>query len=62
MFKNMIEHPKTTFAGLLLGVITVGGVFMQQGVTGGKLGTGSVVSLVVGIATALMGIVAKDPS
>jgi len=62
MFKNLLEHPRTTIAGLLLGVITIGGVFMQQGVTGGKMGTGTVISLVVGVATALLGIASKDPS
>jgi len=61
MFSNLWNHPKTTAVGLLLAIVTIGGVFLQQGVTLGNLGTGNVVSLAIGIATALLGLLARDP-
>lgn len=60
-FANLRNHPKTTFAGVLLGAVTIFTVFMQQGVTLGNLGTGTVVSLVIGVCTALLGMLARDP-
>ncbi len=62
MFSNLWNHPKTTAVGLLLAIVTIGGVFLQQGVTLGNLGTGNVVSLAIGVATALLGLLARDPS
>lgn len=61
MINNIWNHPKTTIAGLLLAVATVAGVLTTQGVTLGHAGTGTVVALVSGIATALLGLLAKDP-
>jgi hypothetical protein len=58
---NIWNHPKTSAAGLLIGVVTVAGVLSQQGITLGKVGTGNVVTLIAGLATALLGLVAKDP-
>ncbi len=58
---NIWNHPKTSAAGLLIAVVTVAGVLSQQGVTLGNLGTGTVVSLVTALATALLGLVAQDP-
>jgi hypothetical protein len=58
---NIWNHPKTSAAGLLIAAMTVAGVLTQQGVTLGKLGTGTVVSLVSALATALLGLLAKDP-
>jgi hypothetical protein len=62
MFSNIWNHPRTTFAGVLLAVITIAGVFMQHGVTLGNLGDGSVIGLVAACATALLGLLARDPS
>lgn len=59
--QNLWQHPRTTVAGVLLGVVTVAGVLSQQGVSLGHAGTGSVVALIGGIATALLGIIARDP-
>jgi hypothetical protein len=42
-------------------VVTIASVLSQQGVTLGTAGTGTVVSLVCAIATALLGLLAKDP-
>jgi hypothetical protein len=58
---NIWNHPKTSAAGLLIAVITIAGVFSQQGVTLGTAGTGTVVALVSAVATALLGLLARDP-
>lgn len=58
---NIWDHPKTSVAGLLIGIVTIAGVLSQQGITLGTAGTGTVVSLVGGIATALLGLLSKDP-
>jgi hypothetical protein len=59
---NIWNHPKTSAAGLLIAVVTIGGVLSQQGVTLGGAGTGTVVTLVSALASALLGLLAKDPS
>lgn len=59
---NIWNHPKTSAAGLLISVITVAGVLSQQGVTLGAAGTGTVVTLVSAVATALLGLLARDPA
>jgi hypothetical protein len=61
LISNLWNHPKTSAAGLLIAITTVAGVLSQQGVTLGKLGTGTVVSLAGALATALLGLLAKDP-
>jgi len=58
---NIWNHPKTSAAGLLIAVVSVAGVLSQQGLTLGKAGTGTVVTLVSALATALLGLLAKDP-
>jgi hypothetical protein len=58
---NIWNHPKTSAAGLLIAVASIAGVLTQQGVTLGKAGTGTVVSLASALATALLGLLAKDP-
>jgi len=59
---NIWNHPRTSFTGLLIGVASIGSVFSQQGITLGKAGTGTVVSLATGLATVLLGFLARDPS
>jgi hypothetical protein len=46
---------------LLIAVVTIAGVLSQQGVTLGAAGTGTVITLVSGIASALLGLLARDP-
>lgn len=58
---NGWKQPKTTAAGLLIAVASVAGVLAQQGISLGKVGTGTVVSLVSALATAMLGLLAKDP-
>jgi hypothetical protein len=58
---NIWSHPKTSAAGLLIAIASVAGVLSQQGLTLGKAGTGTVVSLASALATALLGLLAKDP-
>lgn len=58
---NIWNHPRTSAAGLLIAVVTVAGVFAQQGVSLGKAGSGTVVSLAGALATALLGLMARDP-
>jgi hypothetical protein len=60
-FSNMWQHPRTSAAGVLIATLTVAGVLSQQGVTLGKVGTSSVVSLAGALATAFLGILARDP-
>ena len=60
-FSNIWNHPKTSAAGLLIAVASIAGVLSQQGITLGKAGTGTVVSLASALATALLGLLAKDP-
>lgn len=58
---NIWNHPRTSFAGLLIAVVTVAGVFSQHGVTLGTAGAGTVVALASAVATALLGLLARDP-
>lgn len=60
-FANIWKHPKTSIAGTLIAVASVAGVLSQQGITLGKAGTGTVVSLASGLATAMLGLLARDP-
>lgn len=60
-FSNIWQHPRTSAAGILIGALTVSGVLAQQGITMGKAGTGSVVSLAGALATAFLGLLARDP-
>jgi len=60
-FKNIWQHPKTSLAGVLIAAATIAGVLMQQGVSLGTLGNGSVVSLVSALSAAFLGLLAKDP-
>jgi len=59
---NIWKHPKTSFAGLLIAVVTVAGTLSQQGITLGTAGTGSVVSVIGAVAAALLGLLARDPT
>jgi len=61
LFSNIWQHPRTSAAGVLIAVVTIAGVFSQQGVGLGSVGTGSAVSLVSALATALLGLLARDP-
>ena len=58
---NIWKHPKTSVTGVLLAVVTIAGALSQQGITLGTAGTGTVITLVSGLATALLGLLAKDP-
>lgn len=59
---NTWKHPKTSAAGLLIAVVTVAGALSQQGITLGAAGNGTVITLVSGLATALLGLLARDPA
>ena len=58
--KDRLKNWKTTISGILLGVSVVAGVLRDNGVDLGHVGKGTVVTLVAGLATALLGMVAKD--
>ncbi len=58
---NIWQHPKTSLAGVLIAVVTVAGVLSQQGVSLGTAGSGTVVTLAAALATALLGLLARDP-
>ena len=59
-FANIWNHPKTSIVGVLLGLVTVCSVLSQQGITLGNAGTGTVVALISGLATAFLGLISKD--
>jgi hypothetical protein len=61
LISNVWDHPKTSAAGILIAVVTVAGVLSQQGITLGNVGTGTVVTLISALATAFLGLMAKDP-
>jgi hypothetical protein len=61
LISNIWNDPKTSAAGLLIAIVTIAGTLSQQGVTLGSTGTGTVVTLVGAIATALLGLLAHDP-
>ena len=61
MFSNALNHPRTSAAGVLIAILSIAGVLSQQGITLGKAGTGTVVSLVAAMASALLGVLARDP-
>jgi hypothetical protein len=61
VFANALAHPRTSAAGVLIAIVSIMGVLSQQGITLGKAGTGTVVSLVTAIASALLGLLARDP-
>jgi len=58
---NIWNHPRTSVAGLLIGAVTVAGVLSEQGVTLGHAGSGTIVTLIGALATALLGLLAQDP-
>ena len=58
---NIVEHPYTSVCGVLIGTATVCSVLSQQGITLGHAGTGTVVALISGLATAFLGLVSQDP-
>lgn len=58
---NAWQHPRTSAAGVLIAIASVGSVLSQQGITLGKAGTGTVVGLATGVAAALLGLLARDP-
>ena len=61
LFSNALNHPRTSAAGVLIAIASVAGVLSQQGITLGKAGTGTVVSLVTAMASAMLGLLARDP-
>lgn len=61
IFSNIWKHPKTSVSGVLICIVTITGVLLQQGITLGTAGTGTVVALIGALATALLGLLAKDP-
>ena len=60
--QNIWNSPKTSIAGLLIAIVTIAHVLSQQGVTLGAAGDGTVITLVSGLATALLGLLARDPA
>jgi hypothetical protein len=58
---NIWNHPRTSIAGLLIAIVTVAGVLSKQGINLGSAGSGTVVTLVSALASALLGLLAKDP-
>ena len=62
LLSNIWNHPRTSVTGVLIGVVTICGVLAQQGISLGQAGTGTVVTLAGGLASALLGLLARDPA
>lgn len=62
LIQNVWQHPRTTAAGLLIALVSIGGVLSQQGITLGRAGTGTVVTLITALASALLGLLSRDPA
>jgi hypothetical protein len=58
---NIVKHPRTSAAGVLIALASITGVLSQQGITLGKAGSGTVAGLVTALASALLGLLARDP-
>lgn len=61
LISNIWKQPKTSAAGVLIAVVTVASVLSQQGISLGTAGSGTVVTLAGALATAILGLLAKDP-
>jgi len=61
IFSNAVLHPRTSAAGMLIGVVGVTSILSQQGITLGNAGSGTVVSLLASVASAFLGLLAQDP-
>jgi CheY-like chemotaxis protein len=61
-FANIWNHPKTSASGVLIAIATIAGVLTQQGVKLGNVGSGTAVSLVGALASAVLGLLARDPA
>jgi hypothetical protein len=61
LISNIWNHPRTSAAGLLIAVVSIGEVLSQQGISLGHAGTGTVVTLATAVASALLGLLARDP-
>jgi hypothetical protein len=59
---NIWTSPKTSIAGLLIATVTIARVLSQQGISLGTAGNSTVIALVGGVATALLGLLARDPA
>lgn len=59
---NIWKHPRTSVTGVLIAVATIAGVLSQQGVSIGRVGAGTAVTLAGSLATALLGLLARDPA
>lgn len=61
LIANSWKSPKTSAAGVLIAIVTIAGVLSKQGITLGSAGNGTIITLVGGLATALLGLLAQDP-
>jgi len=59
---NSWKHPQTSIAGVLIAVVSLSGVLAQHGITLGTAGSGTTVTLVSALATALLGLLSRDPA
>jgi hypothetical protein len=57
---RVFANPKSSVAGVLIALTTITGVLSAQGITLGHAGSGTVVALVSGLATAILGLLSKD--
>ena len=58
---NIWKHPRTSITGVLIAAVTFAGILSQQGISLGHAGSGTVVTLAGALATAVLGLLARDP-
>ena len=61
MIDYILTNWKTSVAGVLIASATIARVLSQQGITLGNAGSGTVITLIIALATALLGLIAHDP-
>src|SRR5581483_4417357 len=61
LIANIWKHPKTSATGVLIAISTVAGVLAQPSITLSTAGPGTIVALAGAAATALLGLLARDP-
>ncbi|MGD0829792.1 MAG: hypothetical protein ABR907_02535 [Terracidiphilus sp.] len=62
LISNIWKQPKTSATGVLIALVTIASVLSRQGITLGKAGSGTVITLAGALATAILGLLAKDPA
>jgi len=58
---NIWKHPQTSISGVLIAVVSLASVLAEHGITLGTAGSGTTVTLLSALATAVLGLLSRDP-